>query len=222
MKYSILCLMKIEHTEVHYFEKMDFLGCIWYIFVLFCFFFLALIQLPYLVLSPQSPRTRRTHILAAQKASPPPQKPPSLIFPTAAWCSFTSKVIKDLVYLIPVFVLRLLCWPLVSMATGRRHVQVRLVEPSARSLNSGDCFLLVAAEHCILWSGEFANEQERAKVTRRRAPIFQDSVMSASNRGATGCGRCTRREMCRAFKLWLHTSLSSTQLLQNVTSYSCF
>ncbi|XP_028268487.1 supervillin isoform X2 [Parambassis ranga] len=47
---------------------------------------------------------------------------------------------------------------------GRRHVQVRLVEPSARSLNSGDCFLLVTPEHCILWSGEFANEQEKAKA----------------------------------------------------------
>ncbi|XP_060921260.1 supervillin isoform X2 [Labrus mixtus] len=46
---------------------------------------------------------------------------------------------------------------------GRRHVQVRLVEPLVRSLNSGDCFLLVSPEHCILWSGEFANEQEKAK-----------------------------------------------------------
>lgn len=53
------------------------------------------------------------------------------------------------------------------MVTGRRHVQVRLVEPSARSLNSGDCFLLVAPEHCVLWSGEFANEQEKAKVPWR-------------------------------------------------------
>ncbi|CAI5676151.1 unnamed protein product [Oreochromis niloticus] len=48
---------------------------------------------------------------------------------------------------------------------GRRHVQVRLVEPSVRSLNSGDCFLLVTPEHCILWSGEFANGQEKAKAS---------------------------------------------------------
>ncbi|XP_071324857.1 supervillin isoform X3 [Trachinotus anak] len=47
---------------------------------------------------------------------------------------------------------------------GRRHVQVRLVEPSVRSLNSGDCFLLVTPEHCILWSGEFASEQEKTKA----------------------------------------------------------
>ncbi|KAM9393776.1 supervillin isoform 2-T3 [Pholidichthys leucotaenia] len=48
---------------------------------------------------------------------------------------------------------------------GRGHVQVRLVEPSVRSLNSGDCFLLVTPHHCILWSGEFANEQEKAKAS---------------------------------------------------------
>lgn len=48
---------------------------------------------------------------------------------------------------------------------GRRHIQVRLVEPVAQSLNSGDCFLLVTPTHCILWSGEFANEQERAKAS---------------------------------------------------------
>uniref|UniRef100_A0AAY3ZWS0 HP domain-containing protein n=1 Tax=Denticeps clupeoides TaxID=299321 RepID=A0AAY3ZWS0_9TELE len=46
---------------------------------------------------------------------------------------------------------------------GRRHVQVRLVEPTARSLNSGDCFLLVTAKHCFLWCGEFANVIEKAK-----------------------------------------------------------
>ncbi|XP_030263419.1 supervillin isoform X2 [Sparus aurata] len=54
---------------------------------------------------------------------------------------------------------------------GRRHVQVRLVEPSARSLNSGDCFLLVAPEHCVLWSGEFANEQEKAKASELASSI---------------------------------------------------
>ncbi|XP_074512353.1 supervillin-like isoform X2 [Sebastes fasciatus] len=54
---------------------------------------------------------------------------------------------------------------------GRRHVQVRLVEPSVRSLNSGDCFLLVTPEHCILWSGEFANEQEKAKASELASSI---------------------------------------------------
>ncbi|XP_076000466.1 supervillin-like [Genypterus blacodes] len=48
---------------------------------------------------------------------------------------------------------------------GQRRVQVRLVEPSVQSLNSGDCFLLVTPQHCILWSGEFANDQEKAKAS---------------------------------------------------------
>ncbi|XP_067330432.1 supervillin-like isoform X4 [Channa argus] len=47
---------------------------------------------------------------------------------------------------------------------GRRHVQTRLVEPRASSLNSGDCFLLVTPEHCFVWIGEFANVIEKAKA----------------------------------------------------------
>uniref|UniRef100_A0A669BIR0 Supervillin d n=1 Tax=Oreochromis niloticus TaxID=8128 RepID=A0A669BIR0_ORENI len=48
---------------------------------------------------------------------------------------------------------------------GRRHVQVRLVEPTAQSLNSGDCFLLITPKHCYMWSGEFANVIEKAKAS---------------------------------------------------------
>ncbi|KAL6475473.1 hypothetical protein MHYP_G00165130 [Metynnis hypsauchen] len=47
---------------------------------------------------------------------------------------------------------------------GRRHVQTRLVEPRASSLNSGDCFLLVSPHHCFIWIGEFANVIEKAKA----------------------------------------------------------
>ncbi|KAJ8268682.1 hypothetical protein COCON_G00138540 [Conger conger] len=54
---------------------------------------------------------------------------------------------------------------------GRRHVQTRLVEPRASSLNSGDSFLLVTPQHCIMWSGEFANVIERAKASELAAFI---------------------------------------------------
>ncbi|MCI4384422.1 hypothetical protein PGIGA_G00038470 [Pangasianodon gigas] len=47
---------------------------------------------------------------------------------------------------------------------GRRHVQTRLVEPRASSLNSGDCFLLVTPQYCFIWIGEFANVIEKAKA----------------------------------------------------------
>uniref|UniRef100_A0A8C7N447 Supervillin a n=1 Tax=Oncorhynchus kisutch TaxID=8019 RepID=A0A8C7N447_ONCKI len=47
---------------------------------------------------------------------------------------------------------------------GRRHIQTRLVEPRASSLNSGDCFLLITPHHCFVWTGEFANVIEKAKA----------------------------------------------------------
>ncbi|KAK1879164.1 Supervillin [Dissostichus eleginoides] len=47
---------------------------------------------------------------------------------------------------------------------GRRHIQTRLVEPRASSLNSGDCFLLVTPDHCFVWIGEFSNVIEKSKA----------------------------------------------------------
>ncbi|KAL7860699.1 hypothetical protein AOLI_G00170480 [Acnodon oligacanthus] len=44
---------------------------------------------------------------------------------------------------------------------GWRKVQARLVEPVARSLNSGDCFLLVTPSLCFLWTGQLSNGSER-------------------------------------------------------------
>ncbi|KFP67033.1 Supervillin, partial [Cariama cristata] len=56
---------------------------------------------------------------------------------------------------------------------GRRHVQTRLVEPRASSLNSGDCFLLLTPHCCFLWVGEFANVIEKAKVSTKLATLIQ-------------------------------------------------
>uniref|UniRef100_A0A3Q2USI1 Supervillin a n=1 Tax=Haplochromis burtoni TaxID=8153 RepID=A0A3Q2USI1_HAPBU len=48
---------------------------------------------------------------------------------------------------------------------GRRHIQTRLVEPRASSLNSGDCFLLITPQNCFIWIGEFANVIEKSKAS---------------------------------------------------------
>ena len=44
---------------------------------------------------------------------------------------------------------------------GRRHVEMRIVQPNAKSINSGDCFLLVTKNKIFQWMGEFANVMER-------------------------------------------------------------
>ena len=47
---------------------------------------------------------------------------------------------------------------------GRRHTQVRLVEPVPSSVNSGDCYILVTPDNIIQWIGEYANVIEKAKA----------------------------------------------------------
>ena len=49
---------------------------------------------------------------------------------------------------------------------GRRHLQVRLVEPSLKSLNSGDCFALVSEKDLFAWIGKDCNPYEKAKVSK--------------------------------------------------------
>lgn len=52
-----------------------------------------------------------------------------------------------------------------SLALGRRQIQLRLVSPRAASLNSGDCFLLVTRDTVYAWLGEFANNVEQHRTT---------------------------------------------------------
>lgn len=44
---------------------------------------------------------------------------------------------------------------------GRRHVEMRIVQPCAKSINSGDCFLLVTKDKIYQWMGEYSNVMER-------------------------------------------------------------
>ena len=41
---------------------------------------------------------------------------------------------------------------------------MRLVEPNHKSMNSGDCYILVTPDKIIVWVGEFSNVIEKAKV----------------------------------------------------------
>jgi supervillin len=56
---------------------------------------------------------------------------------------------------------------------GRRHCQLRLVEPRAASLNGGDCFLLVTRTHVFIWVGEYANVIEKAKASEVASYVQQ-------------------------------------------------
>ncbi|KAJ8320369.1 hypothetical protein KUTeg_001956, partial [Tegillarca granosa] len=56
---------------------------------------------------------------------------------------------------------------------GRRRVQVRLVEPCAKSVNSGDCYILVMKDKVINWVGEYCNVIEKAKAADVATVIWQ-------------------------------------------------
>lgn len=46
---------------------------------------------------------------------------------------------------------------------GRRQIQTRLVEPTYKSINSGDCFILVTPNDVIQFIGRYANVIERSR-----------------------------------------------------------
>jgi len=63
-------------------------------------------------------------------------------------------------------------WILPCVFIGRRHLQVRLVEPSLKSLNSGDCFALVTEKDLFSWVGKDCNPYEKAKVGQSQFNSF--------------------------------------------------
>ncbi|XP_015120666.1 supervillin [Diachasma alloeum] len=56
---------------------------------------------------------------------------------------------------------------------GRRHVQVRLVEPSISSLNSGDNFILVSKAEIYHYIGKYSNVIEKSRATEIALSIQQ-------------------------------------------------
>uniref|UniRef100_A0A8C4NHM5 Supervillin n=1 Tax=Eptatretus burgeri TaxID=7764 RepID=A0A8C4NHM5_EPTBU len=54
---------------------------------------------------------------------------------------------------------------------GRKHVQVRVVEPYVHSVGPGMCAVLVTAQSCFLWLGHEANTSEKIKATKLAAQI---------------------------------------------------
>uniref|UniRef100_A0A182PDP0 HP domain-containing protein n=1 Tax=Anopheles epiroticus TaxID=199890 RepID=A0A182PDP0_9DIPT len=63
---------------------------------------------------------------------------------------------------------------------GRRHAQTRLVEPVARSVNRGDCFILVTADRLFAFLGQYANVIERSRCKEICDQIVRDKDL--------GCG----------------------------------
>lgn len=57
---------------------------------------------------------------------------------------------------------------------GRRHVQVRLVEPVAESINSGDNFVLVTKSEVYNYVGKYCNVIEKARGAEIAMSIQQN------------------------------------------------
>ncbi|CAI5788968.1 supervillin isoform X9 [Podarcis lilfordi] len=94
---------------------------------------------------------------------------------------------------------------------GRRHVQTRLVEPRASSLNSGDCFLLLTPHFCFLWVGEFANVIEKAKASEL-ATLIQ-------TKRELGCRAPYVQTIEEGINMHTHAAKDFWKLLGGQTSY---
>ncbi|XP_040176200.1 uncharacterized protein LOC120908831 isoform X8 [Anopheles arabiensis] len=82
---------------------------------------------------------------------------------------------------------------------GRRHAQTRLVEPAARSVNRGDCFILVTADRLFAFLGQYANVIERSRCKEICEQIVRDKDLGCSaasvtllNDGGVTAGRQAR------------------------------
>lgn len=94
---------------------------------------------------------------------------------------------------------------------GRRHVQTRLVEPRASSLNSGDCFLLLSPQYCFLWVGEFSNVIEKAKASEL-ATLIQ-------TKRELGCRATYVQTIEEGINTHTHAAKDFWKLLSGQTSY---
>ena len=72
------------------------------------------------------------------------------------------------------------CMLAVCTVSGRRWCQTRLVQPSSTSINSGDCFVLVTPDTVFLWTGQYCNVIEKAKVCTRRFPPLRHYFITAT------------------------------------------
>ncbi|XP_025319871.1 supervillin isoform X18 [Canis lupus dingo] len=94
---------------------------------------------------------------------------------------------------------------------GRRHVQTRLVEPRASSLNSGDCFLLLSPHYCFVWVGEFANVIEKAKASELASLI--------QTKRELGCRATYVQTIEEGINTHTHAAKDFWKLLGGQTSY---
>lgn len=72
-------------------------------------------------------------------------------------------------------------YPMLIQIKGRRHPQVRLVEPCPQSVNQGDDFILVTPDQLFHYKGQFANVIERAVASEVALYILQTKDLGISS-----------------------------------------
>ncbi|KAF7697854.1 hypothetical protein HF521_004364 [Silurus meridionalis] len=98
------------------------------------------------------------------------------------------------------------------LVKGCRRVQVRLVEPVARSLNSGDCFLLVTPSLCFLWTGQLSNTCEREKASTMASLVVSQRDLGCQATEFIHLDEGINTDEAQAAEFW--------KLLGGKTSYS--